>query len=807
MPQLDFLMYSNIMISFINLTLVIISLFFIYTYLFFSIFYTYYFFINSKFNFDNFRSYLYFIFNIGVITEMPDEKFIELTKTTSLWSEDKSLDVPYWGEPIIKTSLDESSSSVIESIEWGYTVIKAVDNQIITSYNCELYDGLENFGLVEENTPISDLLTHTNSIGIPDAPSNLIGFQNPGSLDMAAMICIHNDIYYYLQYILFLVFWFLSYSVYSSTDKSDLFPIFMDKYYNSLKTLNMKTESFDACTLLEIIWTVVPSFCLLLIGYPGISLLYSLDEQIKSDFFVKIIGHQWYWTYEYPEIMYENNRCFKYDSVIKDWNYYDILLKVEETTSSKSAMINFKMLKKFYQNPEYVKRYIYVNAPLYVVHNMPVTAIVTSSDVIHSWAVPALGVKIDACPGRLNQIQFQCNLKTADSPFFGDTYYWGQCSEFCGIGHGFMPILVRASSLSSYFDNIIEEFIEHKVIPSYQKNLFGPYPSYIIDKLKLKQNLIAEGLNNETIKDVSVDESKNETIEDTSSYPSYIRDKLKLKQNLIAKGLNSETIKDVSPDESKNETIEDESANKSRKALIQDVIQKYKNTSAYKLYELKKFLKEFNSFQSNYPVDSECYSVLEKIKKTLLYRESELYYKMDVIDMKADTYKWKTLVKKDPEYAEKIKLQWEQYKFARRSTLLAMQLKTVENRPDLDNSTKETLNTMIEYLLKRTVDGAIDSCVGCKPSFTPTELTVAESCDPSNYVDHRPADIKFIIQLKLIQQKLNLNYMTRETIDEMIKCFAERWKSEYVNSSLNSLSPKSPEESAVIEPINEKSDT
>ena len=117
MPQLDFLMYSNTLFSFIYLNLVMLILFFIYSYFFFIVLSTYYFFINSKFNLDNFTSYLYLIFNVGTVTKMTKDEFIEILKTTSLWSEVKSPDAPYWGDPIIKTMVEGSPSSGLKSVE------------------------------------------------------------------------------------------------------------------------------------------------------------------------------------------------------------------------------------------------------------------------------------------------------------------------------------------------------------------------------------------------------------------------------------------------------------------------------------------------------------------------------------------------------------------------------------------------------------------------------------------------------------------------------------------------------------------
>ncbi len=157
-------------------------------------------------------------------------------------------------------------------------------------------------------------------------------------------------------------------------------------------------------TVIEVLWTVIPVIILIGVAIPSFRLLYLEDVVPKADMMVKAIGHQWYWTYEYPD-----HGKFSYDSV----------------------MIPEKDLK-----PGQL-RLLEVDNRIVVPINKTVRVIVTADDVIHAWAVPAFGVKIDAVPGRLNETWFRAERLGI---------YYGQCSELCGTNHGFMPIRVDVVS-------------------------------------------------------------------------------------------------------------------------------------------------------------------------------------------------------------------------------------------------------------------------------------------------------------------------------------------------------------------------
>jgi len=162
-------------------------------------------------------------------------------------------------------------------------------------------------------------------------------------------------------------------------------------------------------SLLEVFWTVMPILILIIICLPSFLLLYCMDDwplDIKSDW-IKIIGNQWYWIYETSGSKLNFENC--------DFSSYMI---------QKSDLLKTQI------------RLLSVDNPLYVPTWTPISLLITSNDVLHSWAVPSLGVKMDACPGRLNLVKL-----FIDRPGI----FYGQCSEICGVNHAFMPIVVKSN--------------------------------------------------------------------------------------------------------------------------------------------------------------------------------------------------------------------------------------------------------------------------------------------------------------------------------------------------------------------------
>uniref|UniRef100_A0AB39U3J0 Cytochrome c oxidase subunit 2 n=1 Tax=Anomala vitalisi TaxID=3240851 RepID=A0AB39U3J0_9SCAR len=159
---------------------------------------------------------------------------------------------------------------------------------------------------------------------------------------------------------------------------------------------------------IEIIWTILPAFTLIFIALPSLRLLYLLDEVNNPLVTVKTIGHQWYWSYEYSDFM-----NFEFDSYM--------------IPPMEMLPQNFRLLD--------------VDNRVILPFNSQIRMMVTAADVIHSWTIPAFSVKIDATPGRLNQISFLINRTGL---------FYGQCSEICGANHSFMPITVESIS-PAYF--------------------------------------------------------------------------------------------------------------------------------------------------------------------------------------------------------------------------------------------------------------------------------------------------------------------------------------------------------------------
>nr|WNH22014.1 cytochrome c oxidase subunit II [Pseudupeneus maculatus] len=161
---------------------------------------------------------------------------------------------------------------------------------------------------------------------------------------------------------------------------------------------------------IEIIWTVLPAVILIMIALPSLRILYLMDEINDPHLTIKAVGHQWYWSYEYTD--YED---LGFDS-------YMIPTQDLETGQFRLLEADHRMV-----------------VPL----ESPIRVLVSAEDVLHSWAVPSLGVKMDAVPGRLNQTAFI----TARPGVF-----YGQCSEICGANHSFMPIVVESVPLD-YFED------------------------------------------------------------------------------------------------------------------------------------------------------------------------------------------------------------------------------------------------------------------------------------------------------------------------------------------------------------------
>nr|ASM41824.1 cytochrome c oxidase subunit II [Olenecamptus subobliteratus] len=168
---------------------------------------------------------------------------------------------------------------------------------------------------------------------------------------------------------------------------------------------------------IEVVWTILPAVTLIFIALPSLRLLYILDEINNPLITVKSIGHQWYWSYEYSDF-----KNIEFDSYM--------------TPIDSLKSFNFRLLD--------------VDNRMVIPFNSQIRLLVTAADVIHSWTIPSLGVKIDATPGRLNQAGFSINRTGL---------FFGQCSEICGANHSFMPIVIESIS-PPFFIKWISKMIE-----------------------------------------------------------------------------------------------------------------------------------------------------------------------------------------------------------------------------------------------------------------------------------------------------------------------------------------------------------
>jgi cytochrome c oxidase subunit 2 len=183
--------------------------------------------------------------------------------------------------------------------------------------------------------------------------------------------------------------------------------------YHFHHSRNPTPEKIIHGTTIEIVWTVAPSLILVLIAIPSFALLYSMDEVVDPAVTLKAIGHQWYWSYEYSDYNTGDTPAIGFDSYM-----------IPEDSLSSGQ---FRLLE--------------VDNRVVVPVNTHIRIIITAADVLHSWAVPALGIKCDAVPGRLNQASFFIKREGV---------FYGQCSELCGANHAFMPIVIEAVSLENY---------------------------------------------------------------------------------------------------------------------------------------------------------------------------------------------------------------------------------------------------------------------------------------------------------------------------------------------------------------------
>ena len=239
---------------------------------------------------------------------------------------------------------------------------------------------------------LNQLIFYRQNIFLDISEPWQLGFQDSATPVMEGIINFHHDLMFYLILIVVFTTWIVFRCVYFFNENNNPTP-----------------ERFVHGTTIEVIWTITPALILLMIAMPSFALLYSMDEVIDPDMTIHVIGHQWYWSYTYPD----TTEGLSFDS-------YMI-----ETTDLEMGQL----------------RLLEVDNRVVVPTKTHIRLLVTAADVLHCWAIPSLGVKMDACPGRLNQTSMFIKREGV---------FYGQCSEICGINHGFMPIVVESVSLENY---------------------------------------------------------------------------------------------------------------------------------------------------------------------------------------------------------------------------------------------------------------------------------------------------------------------------------------------------------------------
>ena len=251
-------------------------------------------------------------------------------------------------------------------------------------------------------------LTTQNVYAKGQATDWQLSFQEAASPLMSELISLHDFIFWIITFITIFVFVLLAYVCVKFSAKK-----------------NKKPSTTTHNSLIEVAWTVIPVIILVVISIPSFKLLYKQNDFSKIDMTIKATGYTWYWGYEYPD-----HGDFQFDA---------IMLQEDELEENQPRLLS-------------------TDNALVVPINKNIKMQITSdpAGVIHSWAMPSLGVKMDAIPGRLNETYFRITEPGM---------YYGQCSELCGPGHGFMPIMIKAVSDDEFSEWVVEaqeEFATNK---------------------------------------------------------------------------------------------------------------------------------------------------------------------------------------------------------------------------------------------------------------------------------------------------------------------------------------------------------
>jgi cytochrome c oxidase subunit 2 len=287
-----------------------------------------------------------------------------------------------------------------------------------------------------------------------------ITFQDPATTSMEGIYLFNLHLIFVITSIVLIVSWLLTLIL-----------------KNFLEFNSSKASNFTHSNEIEIVWTTVPAIILLSLAFPSFSLLYSMDEVSPADLSLKILGHQWYWSYEISD--------------------FDSCAITPKNLKFSSYMLSDESLKDSYIG---LLRNLETNRRLLLPTNTHIRLLITSVDVLHSWAVPSFGIKVDACPGRLNQANLFIKR-------FG--VFFGQCSEICGVNHGFMPVSV-VSTVSDQYYEIVSSVLKRNIkvaecattVVTMQKDfLHGYYGELCVDLMDYNCGIDFSDINKLNIED------------------------------------------------------------------------------------------------------------------------------------------------------------------------------------------------------------------------------------------------------------------------------------------------------------------
>jgi len=235
--------------------------------------------------------------------------------------------------------------------------------------------------------------------------------KDPATFSMEGLVFFFKDTMTFVYVIGFFVLWvlFRCISIFYDPKNYTLgkrYYFVPGNYY--FKIISDYSKGIKHYTTLEVIWTIIPALILVVIAIPSFGLLYFLEEFVEPHLLLKVEGHQWYWHY------YVKGTSKYFNFINESFDSYMV-----PTESLKLGQL----------------RLLEVDKRILLPTNTHIQVVSTSVDVLHCWSVPSLGIKLDSCPGRLNESMIFIRR---------EGIFYGQCSEICGMNHAFMPIVVKA---------------------------------------------------------------------------------------------------------------------------------------------------------------------------------------------------------------------------------------------------------------------------------------------------------------------------------------------------------------------------